>query len=124
MGALTGVADTSGSKKDLYFCHDRCELGAVKAVTVLKQVREYLQRNLTDVLILDFEDYVEPADLQKALEQAGLWDRVYIPDLTKPLPTLLDMTTPPEGQNENKRRLIVTSERHPARPAGWWAATS
>ncbi len=76
------------------------------------------------MLILDFEDYVEPADLQKALEQAGLWDRVYIPDLTKPLPTLLDMTTPPEGQNENKRRLIVTSERHPARPAGWWAATS
>ena len=118
VGALTGVADTSGSKKDLYFCHDRCELGAVKAVPVLKQIRQYLEQNLTDVLILDFEDYVEPADLQRALEQAGLWDRVYVPDLTKPLPTLLDMTTPPAGQRENKRRLVVTSERHPGQ-AKW-----
>ncbi len=35
MGALTGTADTSGKKQDLYFCHDFCELGAVKATDVL-----------------------------------------------------------------------------------------
>ena len=31
LGALTGTADTSGKKQDVYFCHDFCELGAVKA---------------------------------------------------------------------------------------------
>ena len=29
LGALTGVADTSGKKQDVYFCHDFCELGAI-----------------------------------------------------------------------------------------------
>src|SRR6476469_6340214 len=31
LGALTGTADTSGNKQGVYFCHDFCELGAVKA---------------------------------------------------------------------------------------------
>ena len=31
LGALTGTVDLSGKKKDLYFCHDYCELGAVNA---------------------------------------------------------------------------------------------
>ena len=38
LGALTGVADTSGKKQDVYFCHDFCELGAVKATDILSQV--------------------------------------------------------------------------------------
>ncbi len=118
LGALTGVADTSGSKKQLYFCHDRCELGAIKAVPTLKQIKQYLDRNLTNVLVLDMEDYVEPADLEEALKQAGLWDYVYTVDLSKPLPTLFDMVNPPPGQNDNKRRLVVTSERH-AGKAPW-----
>ena len=65
LGALTGTVDTSGKKQDLYFCHDYCELGAVKAVSVLKEIKAYLDRNPTDVLMLDFEDYVQPADLRE-----------------------------------------------------------
>ena len=38
LGALTGTADTSGKKQDVYFCHDFCELGAVKASDVLGEV--------------------------------------------------------------------------------------
>ena len=34
LGALTGAADTSGKKKDVYLCHLYCEVGAVKATNV------------------------------------------------------------------------------------------
>ena len=64
IGALTGTADTSGHKQELYFCHDLCELGAVKAVDVFREIDDYLDRNLTDFVVLDFEDYVQPKDLQ------------------------------------------------------------
>ena len=114
LGALTGALDTSGKKQDLYFCHDYCELGAVKAVSVLKEIKTYLDRNPTDVLMLDFEDYVQPADLEKALKQADLFDSIYTLPKTGPLPTLLDMITPKSSDEKaNPRRLITTSERHP-----------
>ena len=43
LGALTGVADTSGKKKDIYFCHSLCELGAVSAQEVLGNIRDFLE---------------------------------------------------------------------------------
>jgi hypothetical protein len=64
------------------------------------------------VIILDVEDYVQPADLEKALKAGHLWDRVYTPDLTKPLPTMLDLVNPIGGKIERKQRVIVTSENH------------
>ena len=71
VGALTGTADTSGHKQELYFCHDLCELGAVKAVDVFREIDQYLDRNLTDFLVLDFEDYVQPKDLRAASRSRG-----------------------------------------------------
>ena len=38
LGALTGVADTSGKKQDIYFCHDFCELGAISAEQVFHDI--------------------------------------------------------------------------------------
>jgi hypothetical protein len=118
VGALTGTADTSGKKNDIYLCHDYCELGAVKASTVFSQINAFLNRNVTDVIILDVEDYVQPTDLEKSLKAGHLWDRVYTPDLTKPLPTMLDLVNPPDGKNQAQRRVIVTSENH-AHQAPW-----
>ena len=79
LGALTGAADTSGKKQDVYFCHDFCELGAVPATEVFDDIGDFLDRNLTDVVILDFEDYVKPKDIDQALVDAGLFDRVWTP---------------------------------------------
>ena len=69
LGALTGTADTSGKKQDIYFCHDFCELGAVPASEVFGDIGDFLDRNLTDVVILDVEDYVKPKDLKPALDR-------------------------------------------------------
>ena len=71
LGALTGTADTSGKKQDMYFCHDFCELGAVPAEQIFGDIGDFLDRNLTDVVIIDLEDYVKPKDVKAALIDAG-----------------------------------------------------
>jgi hypothetical protein len=116
LGALTGVADTSGKKQDIYFCHDFCELGAIPSKQVFQDIDAFLARNLTDVVVIDVEDYVQPKDLKRALVDAGVWDRVWRPDPNQfGWPTLQEMVDPkhPKTQDENKRRLIVMSEKHP-----------
>lgn len=118
LGALTGSFDTSGKRRDVYLCHNYCELGAVKASDVFGQINDFLDRNLTDVVMLVVQDYVKPADLEAALKAGGLWDRLYTVNPAQPLPTLQQMVTPPSGQDENMRRLILVSENH-AGKAPW-----
>jgi hypothetical protein len=115
LGALTGVADTSGKKQDLFFCHDFCELGAIPSEQVFHDVDGYLARNLTDVVVLDVEDYVQPKDLKRALVDAGLWRRVWKPSPTQVgWPTLLQMVRPKDAKaDENPQRLVLMSEKHP-----------
>jgi hypothetical protein len=119
IGALTGAADTSGKKQDIYFCHDLCELGAVPADEILGNVRDFLDQNLSDVVILDIEDYVKPKDFKQALIDADLYDRVWRPTTPGQWPTLVDMVTPENKKDEqNPRRLIVMFEKHPS-PYKW-----
>ncbi len=123
LGALTGVADTSGKKQDVYFCHDFCELGAIPSKQVFNDIDAYLSRNLTDVVVVDIEDYVKPKDLKRALIEGGLWDRVWRPSPKQfGWPTLEQMVTPAHDDKENPRRLIVTSEKH-AGEASWLIGT-
>ena len=114
VGALTGTADTSGKKQDVYFCHDLCELGAVRASDVFSGVKDFLDRNLTDVVILDMEDYVQPKDMKRALDDAGLGPRLLTltPGQLK-TKTLGDLVTPKhKNDTDQPRRLIVVSEKH------------
>jgi hypothetical protein len=119
IGALTGAADTSGAKQDVYFCHDLCELGAVRASEVLGNIRDFLDQNLTDVVIIDIEDYVQPRDFKQALEDAGLLDRVWVPKQPGRWPSLYDMVVPKNASAEqNPRRLVVMFEKHKS-PYKW-----
>ena len=114
VGALTGTADTSGNKDELYFCHDLCELGAVKAVDVFKDINTFLDRNLTELVVLDFEDYVQPKDLKAALVESGLWDRVRtVTKREMTTSSLGEMLTPKKKRDaENPKRVITVSEKH------------
>lgn len=123
LGALTGVADTSGKKQDVYFCHDLCELGAISSEQVFRDIDAFLSRNLTDVVVIDVEDYVQPDDLKHALIEGGLWDRVWKPSSKRiGWPSLYDMvaakTKAQEKVGERRQRLIVMSEKH-AGEAPW-----
>jgi hypothetical protein len=124
MGALTGTADTSGAKQTVYFCHDFCELGAVKASDVFAEIKDFLDRNLTEVVILDFEDYVQPKDMRAALRDAGLLPRLRIVDRDKlSSTTLLDIVKPEKKKDtENPRRLIAMAEKH-GDPKSWLRPT-
>ncbi len=123
VGALTGSADTSGHKQELYFCHDLCELGAVKAADVFREIDTFLDRNLTELVVLDFEDYVQPKDLRAALKESGLWDRVrtVTPEQIHAVP-LGSLLARSKGNTENQRRVITTSEKH-GNVASWLPAT-
>ena len=110
LGALTGVADTSGKKQDVYFCHDFCELGVVSAKEIFGNIRDFLDRNLTDVVIVDLEDYVKPKDIKNALVDAGLFDRAWIP---KPGATSLALAVRhgrPEEQEGHRQQ--AAADRH------------
>lgn len=124
MGALTGTADTSGKKQDLYFCHDFCELGAVPAADVFAEIKAFLDRNLTDVVILDFEDYVKPKDLRAALLDAGLGPRLARLDRDElSTTTMLDLVKPKnDDATDKQRRLIPLSEKH-GDPSTWLDST-
>jgi hypothetical protein len=114
VGALTGTADTSGKKQDVYFCHDLCELGAIKASDVFSGVKDFLDRNLTDVVILDMEDYIQPKDMKQALDDAGLGPRLLtLTPAQLKTKTLGDLVTPKHKKDTDQpRRLIVVSEKH------------
>ncbi len=117
IGALTGAADTSGTKSDVYFCHDLCELGAVSAHEILGNVRDFLDQNLTDVVILDIEDYVKPKDIKQALIDAKLFDQVWTPKKAGKWPTLLNLVNP-NGKAGDSQRLIVMIEKNKS-PYKW-----
>ncbi len=119
LGALTGAADTSGGKQNIYFCHDLCELGAVSAHDILGNIRDFLDQNLTDVVVIDVEDYVRPKDFKQALRDADLLDRVWIPKRPGQWATLNDMIVPKRAtDDQNPRRLIVMFEKHES-PYKW-----
>ena len=115
VGALTGVADTSGKKQDVYFCHDFCELGAVPASQIFRNIDDFLNRNLTDVVIIDVEDYIQPKDLKQALDGVGVCgtgcgDRARSSTGGR---SLYDMVVPKRvAAREKPRRLVVMSEKH------------
>jgi hypothetical protein len=116
LGALTGAVDTSGKRNDVYFCHDFCELGAVPASRVLGEIRDFLDRNLTDVVIIDVEDYVKPKDFEQALREAELLDRVFIPKAKDAdWPSLVEMVATKDQRHGKKRRLVVMFEKQKAK---------
>ena len=70
---FTGELGPSG----LYFCHGYCELGAIPVVPTLRIFTDFLATHPGEVLIIDFEDYVVPADIDSMFVASGLIDYVY-----------------------------------------------
>ena len=67
-----GVREESGGESEIFLCHSVCELGAERMVDQLDVIRDFLERNPGEVVILFIEPYVEPAAIEPAFESAGL----------------------------------------------------
>ncbi len=72
-----GLVGVNESKREMYFCHGFCELGAYPLVPTLREIREFMVRHPDEVVLLLIEDYVDPTELAKAFEEAELRPLVY-----------------------------------------------
>jgi hypothetical protein len=73
-----------------YLCHVLCELGATKLTKGLREIRRFLRARPNNVLLIENEDYIDPANFAKAVERSGLIDFVY-EGPTDRWPTLREM---------------------------------
>jgi hypothetical protein len=94
-----------------YLCHTLCELGAEPLDQELEVIRRFLDGHRDQVLVVIVEDYVPPASIERAFEQAGLTRYVVTLERGQPLPTLGSLIA-------GGRRLLVFAEEKagPAAP--------
>jgi hypothetical protein len=95
---------TDEGEPGVWLCHTVCELGATRMSDTLEQMREFLEANPGEVVILFVEPYVKPADLARLFKEAGLDG--YLAELSRdePLPTLGELV-------DSGKRMIVFSEK-------------
>ena len=88
---------------------------------MLRQIRKFLRNRPNNVLLIDNEDYIRPADFARAVERSGLIDFVYRGP-TDEWPTLRQMITlAPAGRDarrQRRRRLRLVPPDLPGDPAG------
>jgi hypothetical protein len=92
--------------EEVYLAHGFCELGSTRFVDALKDIKDFLDENPHEVLIIVIQDEgVKPADVAACFEKSGLVDDVYRGPVTPPWPTLAEMIS----QNQ---RVLVLAENH------------
>ena len=102
------LASQKHGERDVYMCHGFCELGALKLVPVLRDVRSFLVENPGEVLIFDIQDEsVTPQDIERCFEESGLIDFVYRGPAHAPWPTLRTLV-------ESDQRVLVMAENNSA----------
>jgi hypothetical protein len=90
--------------RDIYMCHGFCELGALKLVPALEDMRDFLVENPNEVVVMVIQDEgVSPQDIERCFEESGLIDFVYRGPARPPWPTLREMV-------ETDQRVLVMAE--------------
>jgi hypothetical protein len=107
-----GAGEASG-EREVWLCHSVCELGATKMVDSLVEIREFLEANRGEVVILFIEPYVTPQDIEKVFAESGLERYVVTLDRDSPMPTLGDLV----GRN---KRVIVFTEKDADGTVPWY----
>jgi hypothetical protein len=97
---LIGVDE---SRRNTYFCHGFCELGAYAVEPALRDIRDFVVAHPDEVLILIVEDHVTPQDLASAFEKSGLLPLIYTEKPGPPWPTLRRLI-------ESGKRILVFIE--------------
>ena len=93
-----------GGKREIFWCHAFCELGATRGAALLEEVRDFLATHPYEVLMVSIEDDASPEDTAELFERSGLLNYVYRGPL-RPMPTLRELI-------ESGERVIVMGEEH------------
>ena len=107
-----GAGEAAG-EREVWLCHSVCELGATKMVDSLVEIKEFLEANRGEVVILFIEPYVTPQDIEKVFAESGLERYVVTLDRDSPMPTLGDLV----GRN---KRVIVFTEKDADGTVPWY----
>jgi hypothetical protein len=91
-------------EREVWLCHTVCELGATKMVDSMIEVREFLEANRGEIVILFIEPYVSPQDIERVFREAKLLRYVATLDRDSPMPTLGQLV------NRNKRVIVFTEK--------------
>lgn len=91
--------------RDVWLCHTLCELGATRMTDTLKSMREFLDREPGNVLVLFLENYVKDDELADTFRETGTSKYAQVLDRGEPLPTLGQMI------DSDKRLLLFTENR-------------
>jgi hypothetical protein len=95
-----------------FLCHIVCELGALAMEEELGRIREWLDRNPHEVLVIVIQDLVSPEETETVFRASGLYDRVWTWTPSEPAPTLREMV-------DANRRVLVMAENDGI-PGGWY----
>ena len=102
--AIRERANEGLSDEAVYFCHSLCEIGSLDAVTELIAIREWMERNPREVLVIIVQDGTEPADTAAMFESAGMVDMLLVQPSGAPFPTLGEMI------DRNERIFVLVEE--------------
>lgn len=97
-----GLVPSEGERR-IYACHTLCELGAERFGSTLRDIRGWLERNRSEVVVLMLESSVAPDEIEGAFEDADLLDHLVTLPRSGPLPRVRDLIA-------SGRRLIVLDE--------------
>ncbi len=87
---------------EYYFCHGFCELGATPMTEGLGEVRDFLEENPEEVIVIIFQDDISGEQTAEVFEEVGLDSEVYT-WTSGVWPTLGELV-------EQKQRLLITAE--------------
>jgi hypothetical protein len=96
--------------RDVYLCHQYCELGAVLFSDVVDVLQRFLGEHRGEVVVIVIQDELDAGELAPVLEEGGLEPYLATIDPDLPLPTLGSMV-------ESGRRLVVGLENGDLGPA-------
>lgn len=105
--AASARSEEIGGERQLYLCHAFCEIGATPFVAELTRIREFLDNNPREVVMLIIQDEGPlPSDVSAAFETSGLDKLVYQGALDSEMPTLQEMI-------DSGGRVLVSAENRP-----------
>jgi hypothetical protein len=113
LAGSVGLRPGEDGEREIWLCHTVCELGATRMVDALTLMREFLDANPGEVLILFIEPYVPPEEIATAFQEAGLDRYVATLEPDAPLPTLGELV-------RSGRRVIVFTERDGDGSVPWY----
>ncbi|MEZ4451473.1 MAG: hypothetical protein R3B09_18530 [Nannocystaceae bacterium] len=105
------LLDVTLNGDETALCHSLCALGSTPHAEILATLADFLDAHPREVIVIIYQDDVEPARIDEDFADAGLLDRVWTWD-GGPMPTLGAMI-------DADTRLVITAEDAGPPPA-WY----